>query len=161
MAAIRLGKNHLRWCYECNLPILESKKCPVCGSGTREIVLTPPGDARPAFDHDIALIRRLLDENFGEGVGADVVPDGQPVILSKAPSLDRMDEVVLEGEIIATVRYDMGSGWKIIPRLQGAYRIGRKLSKGYVICDPGAVPFVQESKNLMALKNPISLKVNL
>ena len=150
MAAIRLGKNHLRWCYECNLPILESKECPVCGSQTKEMLLTPPGDARPAFEHDVNQIRNLLDQDYGEGVGLSVIPDGQPVILSKAPSLDRMDEIIVEGEIIATMRYDMGSGWKIIPRMQGAYRIGKAYSKGFVVCDPGAVPFVQESKNLMA-----------
>ena len=44
----------------------------------------------------------------------------------------------------------MGSGWKFVSRMQGAYRIGKSFSKGYVVCDPGAIPFVRESKNLMA-----------
>ena len=150
MGAIRLGKNHLRWCRNCNLPILESKECPVCGSATEEIVLTPPGDARPAFPHDVNMIRGLLDRDYGEGAGRAVLPENHVVILSKAPALDRMDEVVVDGDIVATVRYDMGSGWKAILRLQGAYRLGKAATKGWVICDPGAVKFVQESKNLMA-----------
>ena len=150
MAAIRLGKNHLRWCYECNLPIMETHECPVCGSKTEEIVLTPPGDARPAFDHDIEMIREILDRDYGEGTGMAVIPDGHIVILNKAPSLDRMDEVVIDGAVIASLRYDMGSGWKFVSRMQGAFRIGKSYSKGYVVCDPGAVPFVRESKNLMA-----------
>ncbi|MBO4568925.1 MAG: phosphoadenosine phosphosulfate reductase family protein, partial [Candidatus Methanomethylophilaceae archaeon] len=150
MAAIRLGKNHLRWCYECNLPILESKKCPVCGNATAEVQLTPPGDARPAFSHDLELIRGILDRDYGEGAGASVIPDGHPVILSKAPGLDRMDEVVVDGQVIATMRYDIGAGWKFVSRMQGAYRIGPCYSKGYVVCDPAAAPFVRESKNLMA-----------
>ena len=143
MGAIRLGKNHLRWCYGCNLPILESKECPVCGEPTEEIELTPPGDARPAFQHDIDLIRSILDRDYGEGTGQAVLPEGHIVILSKAPALDRMDEVIVDGAVVASLRYDMGSGWKFVSRMQGAY-------KGYVVCDPGAVPFVRESKNLMA-----------
>ncbi len=150
MAAIRLGKNHLRWCYECNLPILEKEQCPVCGSPTKEVVLTPPGDSRPAFEHDIKLLRDTLDRDYGEGAGNTVIPDDHIVILSKAPSLDRMDEVVIDGEVIASFRYDMGSGWKFVARMQGAYRIGKHYSKGFVVCHPDAVKFVQESKNLMA-----------
>ncbi len=150
MAAIRLGKNHLRWCYECNLPILEKEQCPVCGSPTEEVILTPPGDARPAFQHDIDLLRSVLDRDYGEGTGRTVIPDGHVVILSKAPSLDRMDEVVIDGAVIASFRYDMGTGWKFVARMQGAYRIAKHYSKGYVVCHPDAIPFVRESKNLMA-----------
>ena len=150
MAAIRLGKNHLRWCYECNLPILEKEQCPVCGSPTKEVVLTPPGDSRPAFEHDIKLLRDTLDRDYGEGAGNAVIPDDHIVILSKAPSLDRMDEVVIDGEVIASFRYDMGSGWKFVARMQGSYRIGKHYSKGFVVCHPDAVKFVQESKNLRA-----------
>ena len=126
MGAIRLGKNHLRWCYGCNLPILESKECPVCGEPTEEIELTPPGDARPAFQHDIDLIRSILDRDYGEGTGQAVLPEGHIVILSKAPALDRMDEVIVDGAVVASLRYDMGSGWKFVSRMQGAYRIGKE-----------------------------------
>ena len=150
MGAIRLGKNHLRWCYGCNLPILESKECPVCGAATEEVELTPPGDARPAFQHDIDLIRSILDRDYGDGTGLAVLPEGHIVILSKAPALDRMDEVIVDGAVVASLRYDMGSGWKFVSRMQGAYRIGKAYTKGYVVCDPGAIPFVRESKNLMA-----------
>lgn len=150
MGAIRLGKNHLRWCRSCNLPILEYKECPVCSAPTEEMVLTPPGDARPAFDFDIEMIRALLDKDYGPGSGLAVLPEGHVVILSKAPALDRMDEVVVDGVIVATVRYDMGIGWKAILRMQGALRLPKVASKGWVVCDPGAIKFVQESKNLMA-----------
>ncbi|AIZ56547.1 tRNA-guanine(15) transglycosylase [Candidatus Methanoplasma termitum] len=150
MGAMILGKNHLRWCYSCNLPIMESKLCPVCGAETKEIELTPPADARPAFDHDISLVRGLVDDDFGEGAGKALLPDGHIVLMSKAPSVDRMDEVVVDGAIVGAIRYDIGNGWKFIARMQGALRIGKKLSKGYVVCDAGAVKFIKESKNLMA-----------
>ncbi|MCK9322642.1 MAG: phosphoadenosine phosphosulfate reductase family protein [Candidatus Methanomethylophilaceae archaeon] len=150
MGAIRLGKNHLRWCYNCNLPILESEKCPVCGNTTVEIELTPPADARPAFESDIKRIRALADSEFGEGAGKAILPDNHVVILSKCPALDRMDEVLVDGSTVASIRFDIGKGWVLISRLQGAMRLEGHLSKGYVVCDPGAVKFIQESKNLMA-----------
>ena len=148
--AVRLGKNHLRWCYSCNLPILESDSCPVCGDATSEMTLTPPLDARPAFEQDIQRIRELVDRNFGNGSGDALLPDGHIVLLNKCPGLDRMDEIIIDGAIVGSIRYDMGLGWKFIARLQGAMRIGDKLTKRYVVCDPGAVVFIQESKNLMA-----------
>lgn len=150
MAAIRLGKNHLRWCFECNLPILESNECPVCGHKTEEVEVTPPGEVRPAFEHDIEMIRSLVDRQFGEGTGKAFLPDGHIVLLNKAPSLDRMDEVIIDGRSVASVRYDLGKGWVFLNRMQSAMRISHAMTKGYVVCDPSAVKFVQESKNLMA-----------
>ncbi|MCL1978993.1 MAG: phosphoadenosine phosphosulfate reductase family protein [Methanomassiliicoccaceae archaeon] len=150
MGAVILGKNHLRWCSSCNLPILESEKCPQCGSETKEMVLTPPADARPAFEHDIDLARRLVDKDFGEGAGKALFPDGHIVLMNKAPSTDRMDEVVVDGAIVGAIRYDIGNGWKFIPRMQGAMRIRKGMTKGYVVCDASAVKFIKESKNLMA-----------
>ena len=150
MAAVRLGKNHLRWCADCNLPILESKRCPVCGSDTYEVKLTPPADSRPAFEGDIERIRKVLDETYGEGSGTAILPEGHIVILNKVPGLDHMDEVVCDGEVLVTMRYDLKDGWKAILRMQGAMRLENILSGGFVVCDDGAVKYVQESKNLMA-----------
>ena len=150
MAAVRLGKNHLRWCFECNLPILESSECPICGAKTTEVEVTPPGEVRPAFDHDIELIRSIAEKQFGEGTGKALIPEGHAVLLNKAPSLDRMDEIIIDGRSIASLRFDLGKGWILINRMQSAMRIAKTATKGYVVCDPSAVKFVQESKNLMA-----------
>ncbi len=122
----------------------------MCDEPTREVKLTPPGDARPAFQYDIDLIRSILDRDYGEGTGLAVLPEGHVVILSKAPALDRMDEVIVDGAVVASLRYDMGSGWKFVSKMQGAYRIGKAYSKGYVVCDPEVLSFIRESKNLMA-----------
>ena len=150
MGAVILGKNHLRWCYSCNLPIMESKQCSVCGAETKEIELTPPADARPAFDHDIRMVRKLVEKDFGESAGTALLPEGHIVLMSKAPAADRMDEVVVDGAVVGAIRHDIGSGWKFISRMQGALRICKGMSKGYVVCDASAVKFVKESKNLMA-----------
>jgi hypothetical protein len=52
-----LGKILLRWCDTCHTPVL-AETC-ACGAQTRPVPVTPPGDARPAFPADIALINRI------------------------------------------------------------------------------------------------------
>ena len=150
MAAIRLGKNHLRWCDDCNIPVLEAETCPLCGKPTHEVEVTPPGEVRPAFDEDIARLRELVDSQFGEGTGNVLLPEGHIVLLNKAPSLDRMDEAIIDGKTVATVRYDLAKGWIFLNRMQSAMRISKAMKKGFVVIDDAAIPFVKESKNLMA-----------
>lgn len=147
---MKLGKNHLKWCFQCNLPIMEKAQCPVCGAPTAPMELTPPADARPAFDYDIARVRQLADACFGPGSGEALIPPGHLAIMNKSPAIDRMEEVLADGAVVATLRYDLGAGWRFILRMQGALRIARVMTKGFVVCDPGAVPFVQQSRNLMA-----------
>lgn len=150
MAAVRLGKNHLRWCMECNLPILEEKSCPVCSSSTSEVEITPPGDVRPAFAHDIEMVRRTVDAQFGNGAGEALLPEGHIILMNKAPALDRMDEIIVDGQVVGALRYDLGKGWVFLNRLQGAHRIAPVISKGMVVAHEGAVPFIIDGKNLMA-----------
>ncbi len=150
MAAVRLGKNHLRWCDDCNLPLLERRGCPVCGTDTREVEVTPPADVRPAFERDILQVREVVDQQFGEGSGLALIPDGRVVLLNKVPALDRMDEVIVDGMVVGALRYDLGRGYVFINRMQGAKRIAPVMTKGRVVSDLGALPFIREGKNLMA-----------
>ncbi len=144
MAAVRLGKMHLRWCDSCNVPVLEQGACSKCGTSTREVKITPPGDARPAFDHDIRTIRKLIDAQFGPGCGEVAVPTGRLVLLNKAPDLDRMDEVVLDGRVIGAVRFDIARGEKFLPRGVTASRMEKTISRGWVRVDRGALESIRE-----------------
>ncbi len=150
MAMVKLGRNHLRWCLSCNLPIMEARRCPVCGRGTEETALTPPADSRPAFDFDVRRVRSLCDATFGDGTGEALIPEGHLAVMNKAPAIDRMDEVLCDGAVVATLRYDLGAGWRFIVRMQGAMRIAVAMTKGWVVCAEEAVQFVRENKNLMA-----------
>ena len=95
----KLGRNHLRWCFPCNLPIMESKTCPVCGAPTAETELTPPADSRPAFDYDIDKARAMADECFGEGCGKTMLPEGHVAVMNKCPAIDRMEEILSDGDV--------------------------------------------------------------
>lgn len=146
MGEVRLGKIHLRWCDRCGVPILEQRSCGACGAPTREVGLTPPGDARPAFERDVLEIRRLIDSQFGEGTGERALPPGRIVLLNKAPDIDRMDEVVVGGRIIGARRFTLHSGYRFLLRPEGAVRIAPKLRMNWVIVDSAAAQAIRDRR---------------
>jgi len=149
MALVRLGKMALRWCARCNAPVLESAACGRCGSPTESVEVTPPGDVRPAFEHDIRLIRDTIDRQFGPGTGSAVVPENHVVVLNKAPALDRLDEVIVDGEVSGSLKYDLEKGWVFLPRMTAARALAPVATKGRVTADDGAVKPILGSSNLL------------
>jgi phosphoadenosine phosphosulfate reductase len=141
---IRLGKIHLRWCDHCNVPILEQSSCGKCGGKTRAVTITPPGDARPAFESDIKRTRSLIDEQFGQGTGKLVLPERHIALLNKAPDLDRMDEVIVDGEVVGAVRFSMLTGERFLLRSGSANAVASKIKKAWVKIDPGAAKAIRE-----------------
>jgi phosphoadenosine phosphosulfate reductase len=148
---VRLGRLKLRWCHRCNLPILDEDKCGACGATTARVRITPPGDVRPGRKVDLERVRRLADEQFGAGTGRALLPDDDmAVVLNKAPAEDRMDEVIIDGKVMATMRYDLLTGWRLLPRLEGADRMARVATRGIVGLAQDAVPFIEDGKSVLA-----------
>ena len=138
-----LGELLLYWCSSCNLPVL-GKTC-ACGESTKKIDITPPGDVRPAFQYDIDLVNRTTEKQFG----IKLIPSGKLVVLNKAPYEDRMDEVIFDGTVMGSLRFELERmGWVFIPRLEGARRLaaGRK----WVVVDKGAVDFIIKGASVLA-----------
>jgi len=147
---VRLGKMHLRWCGTCNLPVIEAERCGICDSRTVQVEITPPGDARPAFEHDLQLIRETVDRQFGAGTGLALVPEDKIVVMNKIPGLDRMDEVIIDGQVAGTLRYDLGKGFTFVTRMPAARAIQSSMSRGYVVTSDDAIEFILKGLNLMA-----------
>lgn len=125
------------------MPVL-GKKCG-CGKSTKKVEVTPPGDIRPAFDYDIKRINSVSEKQFN----APLIPEGHLAVLNKAPYEDRMDEIIVDGEVIASLRFEIEScEWVLLPRLEGARRLfqgrDRKILKKWVIIEQGVVPFILE-----------------
>ncbi|MDD1705828.1 MAG: phosphoadenosine phosphosulfate reductase, partial [Methanoregulaceae archaeon] len=132
-----LGKMHLHWCDSCHVPVL-SGTCN-CGSGTRKVQVTPPGDIRPAFSVDVSLINRIFTSHFG----APLIPPGHIAILNKVPDTDRMEEIVMGGAVVGAVRYIPGEKrWEPLPRPAAALYLHPSLR--YVIVDPGALASIRD-----------------
>ena len=125
------------------MPVL-GKRCG-CGKNTKRVEVTPPGDIRPAFDYDIKRINSISEKQFN----APLIPDGHLVVLNKAPYEDRMDEIIVDGEVLASLRFEIEScEWVLLPRLEGARRLfqgrDRKALKKWVVIDQAVVPFILE-----------------
>ena len=97
-----------------------------------------PGDARPAFPADVALINTIFQEHFG----APLVPEGHLVLLNKVPDTDPMEEIVIGGGIAGSIRYiPKERRWEPIPRPKpGAFRPQKRC----VVVDDSAVPFIRD-----------------
>ncbi len=151
MSLIRLGKMKLRWCDNCNLPLI-GKKCSVCGADGRDVHITPPGDVRPAFEYDLRMIRDITDRQFGEGTGKLLLPENKLALLNRAPAEDRMDEIIADGYVVGALRYDIfSSKFMVSLRVEGAVRILPRLKKSWIIVDEGAVKPILETANALAV----------
>ncbi len=138
-----LGELLLYWCPSCNLPVL-GKTC-ACGTATKKIDITPPGDVRPAFQYDIELINRTAEKQFG----IKLIPEGKLVVLNKAPYEDRMDEVIFDGAVMGSLRFELEKmEWVFIPRLEGAKRLTG--GKKWVVIDKGAIGFIIKGASVLA-----------
>lgn len=137
MPRIYLGKILLRWCDACHVPVLAGT-C-ACGTPTRPVAVTPPGDARPAFPDDIERVNRIFSEHFG----APLIPQGHIALLNKVPAEDRMDEIVLGGAVVGAIRYLPGERrWEPLPRPAAAAYL--RPTKRYVVVDGGAVSSIRD-----------------
>lgn len=117
-----LGRIDLHWCLRCNVPVL-SKKCDACGGHVDKVIITPPGDIRPAFENDISLINKTVEGQFGY----PLITDKRIVLLNSVPGLDRFDEVIVDWTVLGALRYDVENlNLEFMPRVEGAERILRQ-----------------------------------
>ncbi|MFX0116995.1 MAG: phosphoadenosine phosphosulfate reductase family protein [Candidatus Hodarchaeota archaeon] len=141
MRAPFLGKIRLNWCKSCNIPHL-GRRCS-CGIRTQAVKVTPPGDARPAFPLDLDLLFSVVQSSFGEKA-AEALKDSmheKVVLFNRASFIDRMDEVICDGDILGTFRFRIVENkFEFVPRPIGAARLlNGKDCRKTVVVDKGAV----------------------
>ena len=157
MSQVRLGRITLHWCPHCDLPLVEKAPCGICGGAPKAVALTPPGDARPAFPFDIDMARALANAQFGPGAGQGLLPEGTIVMLNRIPDLDRTDEVIAGGEVVANLTWILGKGFVLQLRMPGVERVWNGAVKrgcavglrSWVVADRGAVPSILDGSNLL------------
>jgi phosphoadenosine phosphosulfate reductase len=138
------------WCTDCNIPIVDVRyECGLCGSKPFPVSVTPPGDVRPAFPRDLELLRKVANEQFGNGCSESLFPDGKIAVLNKAPGLDRMDEVVIDGQVLCTLKFDLVHGYRLLMRMEGARRISGLMHKGWIMVDNDAAPYIIKGASVM------------
>ncbi|WP_332881944.1 hypothetical protein [Methanosarcina horonobensis] len=73
------------------------------------------------------------------------------MVLNKAPYEDRMDEIIVDGEVLASIRFEIEScEWVLLPRLEGARRLfqgrDKKDLKKWVVIEEEILPFILKKK---------------
>lgn len=153
MSIVRLGKIHLHWCEECNLPLVEKGTCGICSSKGVDVKITPPGDVRPAFETDKELLEKTIDRQWGESYYKKLICEKEVILLNNSPHLDRMDEVIIDGRVIGNLRYNIykkAQGKESFEFLIRPWKNISKPKKGYVIVDDGAVEPIMNGASILA-----------
>lgn len=140
-----LGKIDLRWCSECNVPVLH-EICGTCHERTVRVPVTPPGDMRPAFEHDIKVINRAVKEGFG----TDLVNDDRIVLLNGVPGIDRFEEIIMDGIIVGALKYHPREDThEFLPSLEGGQMLWPNASKGYVVVAKDAGEYIIKGRSVL------------
>ncbi len=145
-----LARIRLYWCDHCNVPLVDETQCAVCGSKSRKVELSPPGDPFPAMYGHISKAVDAIDSQFGQGIGQHILPHDKTIVFNKVSSLDVMFEVVVDGHIIGKLRYDIKSlNYKFILSLEGGRRLSQVSKRKWVSCHNEVLPYLKKGVNLM------------
>ncbi|MBC7114960.1 MAG: phosphoadenosine phosphosulfate reductase family protein, partial [Archaeoglobi archaeon] len=121
---------------------LISPHCDLCGNEGKKVQISPPGDVRIALSGDLKLLRETLRENFGD----EELISKKVVLLNGVSYEDRMDEVIIDGEVVGNFRFN--GSFEFLPRIPGATWM--RASKGIVEVDEGALEPILRGANVMA-----------
>ena len=145
-----LGPLLLAWCDYCNVPIAKGKKCGRCEGQTRSVKVTPPGDARPAFQHDRNQIIETISKQYERSVAHQLLPDEKIVLLNAIPDIDCCEEVIIDGLVIGLHRFQVDTlSWEFIPKLEGARRLVQLTNDKQVVIEDTAVEYIVRGANLL------------
>jgi len=145
-----LGPLLLAWCDTCNVPLVRRGLCGRCGAKTRSVPITPPGDARPAFEADRDRIIATISTQYDSKVAQQFLPLNKIVLLNSIPDIDYCDEIIVDGQIIGLHRFRIDTlSWEFVPKMEGARRLVQLTKAKQVIIDDSAVPFITKGANLL------------
>ncbi|MHA1214297.1 MAG: phosphoadenosine phosphosulfate reductase domain-containing protein [Candidatus Hodarchaeales archaeon] len=147
-----LGKIRFYWCNSCRLPLIASH-CSMCGKTGRRVQISPPGDVRPAMSGDVERMISVIEKQFGS-LAADRFQNlvsQQIIFLNKVPYIDRMDEIIVQGEVIGIFRYNIiKTSFEILPKISLASLLWSENSLSYVKIDSGAKQPVLKGASVLA-----------
>jgi phosphoadenosine phosphosulfate reductase len=107
--------DHIFWCRKCNLPLI-GEECGRCGTKGEIIRLSQPADVRFCSLYE----RKVLDMQLYSAFGCNPL-GGRLILLNKIPGEDKTDEVLVDGFVFGTLRFELSKmDYSFEPSLQGA-----------------------------------------
>ena len=89
------------WCRKCNVPLI-GEKCNTCDETGEKITLSQPADVRFAQGYDNELIQKQITRVFSCNP-----LEGRIVLLNKIPGDDQSMEIVADGNVVGTLKFDL------------------------------------------------------
>ncbi|MHA1585240.1 MAG: phosphoadenosine phosphosulfate reductase domain-containing protein [Promethearchaeota archaeon] len=152
-----LGKVALYWCDLCNVPLLENYKCEICHSAPQKVVISPPGDVRPAFVRDIELLQEAVNRQYGSPLGGLLFPFNKIILLNRIGGLDRTDEVIIDGVIAGLLLFNIINGrFEFQPRIPSGKAIISLQTKHslqphhQIQLNSDSIPYIFNGKSVLA-----------
>lgn len=100
------------------------------------------------------MIEKVVDGQWGAGTFASIDRSFGPVLINPCPSPDRLLEVVMEGHVVGSLKYDVVRKTNIfILRKDGGSILKAEAfspKKGWVKVDGSVIPFLMDRKNLLS-----------
>ncbi len=122
------GKVIFRWCDTCGTLVL-GEVCGICGRPGREFEVSAPGDIRPCFGKGVDTVADLFHRHFG----TSGLLRTRNVFLNKVAGEDRTDEVILDGRVIAVIRFELVmDDFALELRAEGAALLAKMARKGVI-----------------------------
>ncbi|MFX1559383.1 MAG: phosphoadenosine phosphosulfate reductase family protein [Promethearchaeota archaeon] len=138
------------WCDTCNVPRIAHTACNICGTVSRKVELSPPGDPFPAMEGHLERAKIAIDAQFGEGVGSKILPSDKTIVMNKVSSLDAMYEIIVDGYIVGRLRFEIPKrSYTFLLSLEGARRIGGVSRQKWVTLHDGVLKYLKGGANLM------------
>jgi phosphoadenosine phosphosulfate reductase len=98
----------------------------------------------------LTFIQSIVQTQYGDKAG-DIVPFDKVVLLSKTPSIDHLDDIIVDGRSIGSIGFDLfGMKWTFRPRAEGARRIGTKANKRFIRVNSSARRFVLRGRDVFS-----------
>lgn len=94
----------LRWCPNCNVPVIGGR-CSKCGGPTTRLKVPPPGDARLALKPDIERIDKTLKELFNISLDK-ITKNKDAILLVKEPYIDERRQIIASGHNIGSLYFN-------------------------------------------------------
>ncbi|TFG57410.1 MAG: reductase [Methanomassiliicoccus sp.] len=122
------GKVRFKWCDSCGTLILD-ELCGICGRPGRDFEVSAPGDIRPCFGKGVDTVAALFLKHFG----TSGMLRTRNVFLNKIAGEDRADEIVLDGRVIAVMRFELiKNDFSLELKAEGAALLAKAARKGLV-----------------------------
>jgi predicted RNA-binding protein (TIGR00451 family) len=97
------------------------------------------------------MIQEIIDYQFGPGCGSSFLPQNEMIILNRAPDIDRLDEIIFDGNVQGAIKFDLDrKRFRFLPRISGAKRFLKMVNKGLIQVDEGAIIPVLTGSNVLA-----------